>query len=148
MSQPATMSNSSARRFTWGWLVLLLYWAALVVGTHLPGDWIWGPEIEEEGAPGWSIPHFDKLVHAGGYFVLAGLTYWVYVSRRENTVKWLTLWLAVFSIHAVVDELTQALVPDRTPDLLDWISDTIGAACALALGAIYTCSRKSANSTM
>lgn len=125
---------------------MLLYWATLVVGTHLPGDWIWGPEPDIDGPAGWEIPHLDKLVHAGGYFVLAGLTYAVWISQRANTVKRLALWLALFSLHAALDELTQGLVPDRTPDPLDWLADTAGAAIALALGAISTCSRKSANS--
>ena len=73
--------------------------------------------------------------HLGEYFVLGGLLSWALANRRIGAT---TVALAVLlaSLYGITDEFHQHFVAMRTPDIADWVLDTIGAtAGALAVGA-------------
>lgn len=107
----------------WKWLALglaLAYWGALFAGTHLPG----GGKIPGHG--------FDKLLHAGAYCGLAIVLASAWASIGELDLKARLIILFIASAYGAVDELTQAFVPGRTPDLVDWLADTLGAMAGIA----------------
>jgi len=81
----------------------------------------------------------DKLEHIAAFALFAGLLCsagsFMPLSRR-------TLYGVVFGFiaaYAAIDELSQRFVPDRTPDVQDWLADLIGAG--LGIG-IFTVARR------
>lgn len=69
----------------------------------------------------------DTLTHGAVYFVLAGLLYFSFRCRRGG---WAIL---ISSLYGVSDEIHQSFVPGRTPELKDWIVDTIAAFMAVVI---------------
>ena len=75
----------------------------------------------------------DKLYHVLAYAVygwtlLLALRTFPLASRQQ-----LVLALSIGFLFAASDELHQAFVPGRTADLLDWVADAVGIACAVGL---------------
>lgn len=70
--------------------------------------------------------------HFGEYAILAAL---LWLAMRWTTpwpfrrIALITLWIA--ALYALSDEVHQSFVPGRMPDVLDWLVDVAGAACAL-----------------
>jgi VanZ family protein len=104
---------------------LLVYWLALFVGTHLPGN----PNFR----PTESLPHIDKVVHAAAFaglavLVLLGLSGWI----RPSAALGLGV-LVALGIYAGLDEFTQGFVRFRQPDVRDWVADMIGVLVGMAV---------------
>ncbi len=105
--------------FRLGILVLVIYWCAIFTGTHLP--------VVPSGVSRIN----DKLMHFTAFFFLATLlcycTNSAHVSRRAG-------WIIVVCMgYAVIDESTQAFVRGRTPDVRDFLADTLGTLLAVGL---------------
>jgi len=99
----------------------------LVLATHWPNPW----------SPGSGPRYPDKLVHLAAYTVLAFLV--VPVIRRLTSgnkdrfrVALVFSWVAV-AAFGLLDETTQPLT-GRDFEWFDWLADSVGAACGLALG--------------
>lgn len=108
----------------WKWLALgfaLAYWGALFAGTHLPS----GGRIPGHG--------FDKLLHAGAYCGLAIVLASAWASIGVLDLKARLMILFIASAYGAVDELTQSFVPGRSPDIVDWAADTLGAMGGIAI---------------
>jgi VanZ family protein len=83
--------------------------------------------------PGSQVPgRFGTLAHFVEYAVFGALLYAALrVDRSRKSA--LLLGVAIASAYGITDELHQALVPMRVPDVMDWLVDTAGAlAGALA----------------
>ena len=94
--------------------LLVLYWTALTIGTHLPPN------------PGAEENNLDKPVHFGafvGLSVLLGL-----VLHKHGRSIWIAV--PVLLIYAVIDEFSQPSF-GRVADLVDWIADAAGTVCGL-----------------
>lgn len=82
--------------------------------------------------PGSSVPdplgRFSTLGHFGMYALLGAL-YLLALPRRP---AWKSAVLAVLlaSAYGLSDEFHQSFVPGRTPDVFDWLVDTVAAATA------------------
>lgn len=101
------------------WAVLI-FAGSSIPGTSIPGDYsVWG--------------------HLGEYLVLGALT--VSALRRDD---WGTVLLVigVCALYAASDELHQAFVPYRTPDVFDWIIDVAGSALGVATYLLVTLRRE------
>ncbi len=99
------------------------YWLALFTAMHTPKT-AFGPV---------KIYYFDKVVHFGGYFVLAAFA--IITAHRTPTIlnrAWVIRWIAIFTTYAAFDEITQGLV-DRTPDRWDFVTDMIGVGTAFTI---------------
>lgn len=111
-----------ARRRVVNWFVLLaVYWLALLAATHVP--WRAARRIE----------HADKVGHFVAYAILAAL---LYATGRMVLRSRVALVAAVFTLiaaYATLDEWLQTFVPRRTADVYDWIADLAGASVALTL---------------
>ncbi len=111
-------------------LLFALYLVVAFVLTHLPGSSV--PKVS------WMdrIPAADKFVHAGLYFLLAVLLanclrFWL---RSNRVIVLLTL--GTLAAYAAFDEWSQRFSPSRSPDVLDFVADMIGASCGVSLFAI------------
>lgn len=79
------------------------------------------------------IAHFDKVLHAGAYGLLAVLA--ARALRAAGLPGRRALWVTVLvaSLYGASDEFHQSFVPGRDPDPLDWAADTAGAVLGAAL---------------
>ena len=73
------------------------------------------------------ISHFDKVVHASTYALLA------FMLMRAVNLSWgrgvrVSLGvLGVLASYGAIDELLQIPIPGRQGDIKDWIADMVGA---------------------
>jgi hypothetical protein len=113
------MRTRLALAIVWTLLILVLCWT--------PADWL--PVKETEGSD-WDLPHTDKFVHAGMFFVFAVL--WLAVARGKPGRF---AWVAVAGIAlAVVTELGQNLpVLRRDGEVADALADSVGVLLGLWL---------------
>jgi len=104
-------------------VLLLGYWLALFVATHIP---------RHDVIP---IAGIDKLIHALAYAGLAFLL--AAVASLFGRFSWrgyLMLFLLIAG-YGVVDEAVQTLMPGRTADVLDWLADMAGCLVGLSVHA-------------
>jgi VanZ family protein len=83
--------------------------------------------------PGSALPgRFSGLGHFTVYTVL-GLLYCAALGKRRTWWHALAIAVVLASLYGVTDEFHQSFVPGRTPDVLDWLVDTVGAAVGAGL---------------
>jgi VanZ family protein len=77
-------------------------------------------------------------MHFFAYGGLAGLAAWAFSQKKELTPPQLFAVWGIVSTYGIVDELLQ-LIPamNRSADVMDWLADTAGAACAVILFALF-----------
>lgn len=78
----------------------------------------------------------DKAFHFAAFAGLAFLCCWAVSSRRRLTSVAYGWIVGVLAIYAAADELLQIPLPRRNADPLDWLADTAGAACGVAVFAL------------
>ncbi|MES2693610.1 MAG: VanZ family protein [Verrucomicrobiota bacterium] len=77
---------------------------------------------------GPAVPNIDKYAHFAVYGLIGTL-----VCRTRSGWKGAVIGLAAASAFGVTDEWHQSFVPGRSPDVMDWVADTLGAALAVTL---------------
>lgn len=100
-------------------VVLIAYWLAIFVGTHLPTMLDFSPNVN------------DKVKHFGAFFVLGGILCYV-----TNSSRWFLRFGTIGLVgmtYAAIDEVTQHFVPGRYPDTMDFLADSIGIWTAIGL---------------
>ncbi len=88
-------------------------------------------------APALDRPLADKVAHAVFFAVLALLLY--RALRRGPALSWgraALLAVVITSMYGALDEYHQSFVPARSPELADWVADTLGALLVLGVVAI------------
>jgi len=123
--------HRNRRRLVW---ITALTWIAAFVATHVPAKEL--PVLI--GA--------DKVLHAIGYAVLAGVLLITLTAFRVAPLHRIPFVVAVCVIYAGLDELTQPLV-NRSAELGDWLADMTGAAAAVILWEVIQAIRKPAHKT-
>jgi VanZ family protein len=80
-----------------------------------------------------AVPHVDKVLHFGAYFVLGALlgAGWHWAGRRPAR-GWLLLFALVLGVS---DEVRQSRMDERTGEVADWVADAVGATAGLFLTA-------------
>ena len=93
------------------------------------------------------LPFRDKALHVGEYAVLGWLCMQAAKASWPREAHWRTFVFAVFvsTLWGLSDEIHQALVPGRSPELGDLLADlvgsTLGAAAALGFSALSVSQR-------
>jgi hypothetical protein len=110
--------GSRAKQLTLRWAPAVVWMGAIFAVSSIPGSNLPG---------GYSFQG-----HFGEYAVLGIL---VTLALSPGPIGWrrALLALAVCSLYGMSDEIHQAFVPGRQPDVLDWATDTAGAAFGIAL---------------
>jgi hypothetical protein len=87
--------------------------------------------------PGSTLPGgYSVQGHLFEYFILGALLVWALAEERPSRST-IALAIVLASLYGVSDEIHQQFVVLRTPDVLDWVVDTVGAtAGALAAAAL------------
>jgi VanZ family protein len=104
---------------------LVIYWAALLVGTSIPIQSI--PSIFEFG---------DKLEHLSAYAglsILLNLAMVFQNKSEEVKVKHNLYSFFAAAGYGILDELHQIFIPGRSCELLDYIADLIGITLGLII---------------
>lgn len=114
------MNSGSSRRLLLLWAPPVLWMAAIFTFSSLTG-----PEL----AP---VSSFSTLGHFGEYAILGVLLFLAARATWDSPSLAAVLAAIVSSAYGVTDELHQFLVPGRTPDPADWLTDTAGALVAIA----------------
>lgn len=98
----------------------------------LPLIWMgvifWESSKTSNEIPSFSIPHLDKVIHAGIYGIL-GLLLFHAVGRLRPPWSYRTALIAtiIASLYGITDEVHQMSVAGRTAEVADWVADTLGA---------------------
>lgn len=110
-------------------VVLVVYWLALFIGTHSPID------------PNVALPGNDKTMHFLAYLGLAFL-FGLFLILKERCARsgenaeprrFPFVGAAILlGVYGAFDELTQPLV-GRTTDHYDWLADAVGILVGLTL---------------
>jgi len=84
------------------------------------------------------IPHFDKIVHFGIYFVMSGALWFEFLRNNRNNRKpmyhaWIGGFLAPVLFGGVVEILQEQYTVYRGGDWFDMIANTTGALLASLL---------------
>jgi VanZ family protein len=88
---------------------------------------------QSDPAPALTQHVWDKLLHGGGYCVLAIL---IARALAREQLAWTSVVLGAIiltSLYGASDEVHQMLTPGRQPDILDWLTDTAGGAIGALL---------------
>jgi len=114
--------NQNLKNRKWWWAALAAYAVLILAGSLMPVD------VDLPGS------HLDKVVHLCEYLLFAWmLVHAVRVSRMPEREYRLWAWIYAFS-YGLLMELLQWLVPWRSGDWLDVLSNAIGAAIGVWLG--------------
>jgi len=76
---------------------------------------------------------WDKLLHGGGYGVLAVLYLWALAGTQRSWLVMASTAIVLTTAYAATDEIHQIFTPGRVPDFADWLADTIGGFVAVAI---------------
>ena len=89
------------------------------------------------------FPCQDKLVHGLVYAVLGAL-YWFSLYGRSRRAPWPGLaWVTLLAfLYGLSDEFHQSLVPQRSPEGLDLLADTIGGCLGAVMARLAGSSRQ------
>ena len=124
-SPPTTASTSRAARRITSWLLVgawagVIFWFSTKPGSQIPG-------------------RFADAGHLTEYLIFGGL---LYLALRADLGRQqaVSIAIVVASCYGMTDEFHQHFVVMRTPDVVDWGVDTIGATTgallSLALAAL------------
>lgn len=117
-------SQRAARSRRAAWTLVIAWMAVIFAMSSLPGSAV--------PATGSGIAHFVM------YAVLGGLLYTALSHETRDRVRAVMSAVIIASAYGVSDELHQAFVPGRVPDVVDWGVDTLGAlAGALVVHAVH-----------
>jgi len=81
----------------------------------------------------WLPPFTDKIIHAGIFAILSCLLYPAFRTMGSSRWQAAVFSMIVSSLYGITDEWHQSMVANRTPDLFDWVADTIGGSFVFLL---------------
>ncbi len=90
--------------------------------------------IPTEHLPDADVPYFDKVVHVCEYLGFAWLLVQAIRASRMPERDYL-LWAWIYATsYGILIEIIQAMVPWRSAEWADAVSNAIGAACGVWIG--------------
>ena len=116
------------------WGPVILWAVVILVSTSIPG-----PALPT-GPAGT-----DKAGHFAMYAILGMLAIRAALAHGGSPTRAITLTLAGIAVFGALDEWHQGLVPDRMPEVADWVADMAGATVGIGTTALFTL-RRSARS--
>ncbi len=105
--------------------------------------------FEDTSVPDIQIPHLDKIVHFGFYFVAAVLGFFSFRSRLKSgtsiskMITGLLLFLIVFGI--IIEGIQHRYTTTRAGDVFDALANTIGAFIGVLTAKTIFSSKKRLN---
>lgn len=82
----------------------------------------------------WEIPHLDKVVHMGMYFVMSGMLWWEFFRSHKGGLHirrgWIGAFLCPVLFSGCIEILQEYCTSYRGGDWLDFLANTVGALLA------------------
>jgi len=116
----SSMKTIFEMTYRFGIVLLVVYWVALFVATHLPGDSVSSVQVS------------DKLLHVVAYFGLTCLLAFVVLGYSRRPPYLYAVILLIVAVYGALDEFTQTFAVGRYADVGDWFCDLGGAVLGLA----------------
>ena len=91
------------------------------------------PKADMPDKPLFTIPHFDKLVHFGMYFIWVLLIIPLFSSRRSSQFLYLTTIGSVILIGGSMEIFQELMQCGRSADITDMYANLIGGISALLM---------------
>ena len=115
----------STYRFTYYWLPVLVYCAAIFIQSSFPTT---------EHLPQW--PHLDKILHVAAYALLGFLFFRGLATGRlaDNHNIALILSILFAGLYGISDEIHQSFVPGRSAEAVDALADLVGGFLGAGVG--------------
>lgn len=114
------LSNVSHRTFRW----VTLFWTLVILFLTLS---------EQSADKGWlsQIPHIDKVVHFGIFFIWSLFLSLCY--RKHPFTEFLSSSSIILAgmLLGFITEYLQSYIPNRSADVLDFITDMAGIGAGL-----------------
>lgn len=108
------MGSTAVRIARWvpaaGWAGVI-FWLSSKPSTGLPGP-------------------FSPAAHFVAYAILGALL-WLALGGMRGSARAAVVAVVLASLYGITDEYHQSFVPNRMPDPVDWIVDTLGALTAV-----------------
>jgi len=79
------------------------------------------------------FPNKDKLVHAIAYAMMGYAAWSAFRHHLEKAALLAVVSVLFASLYGVSDEFHQSFVEGRNADVWDWLADTVGASCMVAV---------------
>ncbi len=78
--------------------------------------------------PTFGLSFSDKILHFSVFGLLGLLMTRGMLNTKSTILRNKSIWIAVITgmIFALTDEWHQSMVPGRTPEVLDWVADSLG----------------------
>jgi VanZ family protein len=116
-------------RFTYYWLPVLVYCAAIFIQSSLPTT---------RHLPQW--PYLDKLLHAAAYALLGFLFFRALSAGRLAKNRNLSLILSIIfaGLYGLSDEIHQSFVPGRSAEAADALADLLGGCLGAGCGWLWS----------
>lgn len=121
MPSPPPSATKRARVLA---VVTAVYWLLLFTATHVPVPGSWAPGGDRQTI-------FDKVEHTVAFAGLALLLAATGAAFQQPLLRLIPAVLTAIGVYGAVDELTQQFVPTRSPDVLDWFADMLGASLGI-----------------
>lgn len=102
------------------WAAAAVGWMAVIFAlSSIPG-----PAFPE------SVDFLSRFATVAHFLLYAVLGLLVIRALGRTEIRALTLAVIIASLYGVSDEIHQIFVPGRSPDVVDWLADTLGALSA------------------
>ena len=110
----------------------------------LARSWLWAPPIaymalifffssQPDPAPALTEAFWDKTLHFAGYAGLAFLFGRAFAGEPVAFPAALVYAFVASSAYGATDEWHQSFTPGRSPSVLDWVADTVGAGIGVVV---------------
>jgi VanZ family protein len=109
------------------WLALICY------GLFIPAN-------ELPTKPFLSIPHFDKIVHFGLFFVFCLLLFRPFRKLKMNSYFWAPS--ASFILAALLELIQQTISSSRSSNLYDFMANTAGILASIVFFRVFVSGQK------
>jgi len=115
----STMKSAASYRYR---LLTLVYAVIILILTSTPGDRV----------PKFTIAHFDKIVHFSIYYIFGVLLLLaVFEFKPLGSLKSILTALITGLGFGALDEFHQFWIPNRFPDVLDFLADAAGLSLGI-----------------
>ena len=104
-------------------------WARWMVVAVFVGAIFSASSISDADVSPPAVPHLDKVMHFGVYFLFAAAVCWALTGSKVTLSRAVWMAAAAAALYGLSDEFHQSFVAGRTATVGDWLADFLGGLC-------------------
>ncbi len=101
-------------------------WARWLVVAVFAGAIFSASSISDADVSPPAVPHLDKVMHFGVYFLFAAAVCWAMTASKVTLSRAVWIAAAAAALYGLSDEFHQSFVAGRTATVGDWLADFLG----------------------